>query len=272
MTKSQPDFEQVSTNCTARPLEIYAFLDPLCPDSWRFQMTLKRLQLDYGHYFTLRVILSTNVSQLNNGSVSQCSAPVQADQPIMEIEHPVLPSIAVKAAEFQGKRVANRFLSNLQEAYFVYRQNVNSLTTLKGIAQESAIDVKEFLQDIRSKECAKSFQSDLSISCEMEIDQFPSIVFFSGNIEDEGIKISGTYSYEIYEHVLSEMLGESLEKQAPPDVEYLLDHFTSLSSKEIAMYYNMHEKQVEYEMKKKYLQREVDRVVVGGITKWKSLK
>ncbi|WP_342526004.1 DsbA family protein [Chryseomicrobium sp. FSL W7-1435] len=270
MTKSQPDFEHTATSCIQRPLEIYAFLDPLCPDSWRFQMTVKRLQIDYGHYFTLRVILSTSLANLNNGGA--CSAPIGADQTIMEIEHPVLPSIAVKAAEFQGKRVANRFLSNLQEAYFVYRQNVNSLTTLKGIAQDSAIDVKEFLQDIRSSECAKSFQSDLSISCEMEIDQFPSIVVFNENIEDEGIKIAGTYSYEIYEHILSELVGVAVEKQAPPEVEDLLDQFTSLSSKEIAMYYNMHEKQVEYEMKKKYLQREVDRVVVGGITKWKSMK
>lgn len=270
MTKSQPNFEQTATSCMQRPLEIYAFLDPLCPDSWRFQLTLKRLQIDYGHYFSLRVILSTNLSKLNSGNV--CTAPIQSDQPIMEIEHPVLPSIAVKAAEFQGKRVANRFLSNLQEAYFVYRQNVNLLTTLKGIAQDSAIDVKEFLQDIRSTECAKSFQSDLSISCEMEIDQFPSIVVFNENIEDEGIKISGTYSYEIYEHILSELVGDSITKQDPPEVENLLDQFISLSSKEIAIYYNMHEKQVEYEMKKKYLQREVDRVVVGGITKWKSLK
>lgn len=270
MTKPQPDFTTMDKGCATRPLEIYAFLDPLCPDSWRFQMTLKRLQIDYGNYFSLRVILSTDVSHLNKGAA--CSSPINHLDPIMEIEHPVLPSIAVKAAEFQGKRVANRFLSNLQEAYFVYRQNVNSLATLKGIAYDSAIDVKEFLQDIRSKECAKSFQSDLSISCEMEIDVFPSIVFFNGNIEDEGIKISGVYSYEIYEHVLSELLGETIKKQTPPEIESLLYQFTSLSSKEIAMYYSMHEKQVEYEMKKMYLQREVDRVVVGGITKWKSIK
>lgn len=270
MTKPQPEFTTMDATYAARPLEIYAFLDPLCPDSWRFQMTLKRLQIEYGHYFSLRVILSTNLTQLNQGST--CNTPVTTGEAIMEIEHPVLPSIAVKAAEFQGKRIANRFLSNLQEAYFVYRQNVNSLATLKGIAYESSIDVKEFLQDIRSTECAKSFQSDLSISCEMEIDQFPSIVFFNENIEDEGIKISGVYSYEIYEHVLSELLGEQITKKDPPEIDDLLEQFTSLSSREIAVYYNMHEKQVEYEMKKKYLQREVDRIIVGGIAKWKTIR
>ncbi|MFC4353636.1 DsbA family protein [Chryseomicrobium palamuruense] len=270
MTKPQPELTALETGGAVKPIEIYAFLDPLCPDSWRFQLTLKRLQIDYGHYFTLRVILSTDLNKLNKGTA--CHHAIDPSEPILEIEHPVLPSIAVKAAEFQGKRMANRFLSNLQEAYFVYRQNVNSLATLKGIAYESSIDVKEFLEDIRSRECARSFQSDLSISCEMEIDEFPSIVFFNENIEDEGIKISGVYSYEIYEHVLSELVGTVIEKQSPPEIDHLLDQYSPLSTREIAMYYNMQEKQVEYEMKKKYLQREVDRVIVGGVTKWKSIK
>ena len=53
---------------------------------------------------------------------------------------------------------------------------------------------------------AKAFQCDLKISAEMEVTEMPAMVFFNENIEDEGLKITGLYSYHIYVQILTEML------------------------------------------------------------------
>ena len=46
------------------------------------------------------------------------------------MEHPVLPSIAVKAAEFQGKSAALRFFNKIQEHLFLKTKNVLSYSVL----------------------------------------------------------------------------------------------------------------------------------------------
>lgn len=83
---------------------MYVFLDPLCPTCWDMQPTLRKLQVEYGQYFTVRTVLSTKLNKLN----TVCNFPNAdlSNDPfsISKIEHSVFPSIAVKANEFQGKK------------------------------------------------------------------------------------------------------------------------------------------------------------------------
>ena len=110
----------------------------------------------------------------------------------------------------------------------------------------------EFNETFNPKNVLRSFQSDLSITCEMEVTDFPSIVFFNENIEDEGIKISGIYPYEIYVQILQEMLNEEPEIQEPPILEKLFARFYSLTTSEIAGYYNISSQIAERELKKAF--------------------
>ena len=66
----------------------------------------------------------------------------------------------------------------------------------------------EFLSDIHSNSAAKAFQCDLKITSEMEVSEIPTLVFFNENIEEEGIKITGYYPYEVYVQIIEEMLQE----------------------------------------------------------------
>ena len=39
----------------------------------------------------------------------------------------------------------------------------------------------------------------------MEVTEIPTLVFFNENIEEEGIKITGYYPYDVYVQILEEM-------------------------------------------------------------------
>ncbi|TQR20273.1 DsbA family protein [Psychrobacillus vulpis] len=248
---------------------MYIFLDPLCSACWDLQPIIRKLQVEYGQYFTVRTVLSTQLSNLNTVCTKPNEHLVKSNGDYLDMEHPVFPSIAVKAAEFQGKKAALRFFNKIQEHLFLKTKNVTSFSVLQELAIEVNIDVQEFSNDFRSKECARSFQSDLNITCEMEVTSFPSIVFFNENIEDEGIKVSGIYPYEIYVQILNEMLYEEPHKQQPPSLEKLFERFYSLTTSEIACYYNISEPQAERELKKRLLLQQVDRLVLQDTVLWR---
>lgn len=242
----------------SKPIELYVFLDLLQPKSWDLHTTIRKLQVNYGHYFSIRFILSTELSSLNVAChrINNCTS----HQDLVDLSHPVLPSIAVKAAELQGKKAGHRFLMKLLEYHMTEEKNIRSCNTLTDIAKEVSLDVKEFQADFRSLEASRSFQSDLCIAHEMDVQEAPSFVFFNENIEDEGLKISGGYSYEVYEHILAEMLDVELIPTQPPTLDDLFKRFNTLSIFEVASIYNISEQAAERELKKKMLQQKIERI------------
>ena len=202
--------QPVAPSTCNKPIELYIFIDPLDERAHAMQLTLRRLQVEYGHYFTCRYVLSTELSSLNcmTNRMKGCVSGAELD-----ITHPALPSIAIKAAELQGKRAGFRYLNKVQEVAKLKVRNINSHATLIEIAQHVDLDMNEFMIDFGSKEAARSFQSDLYLTREMEVEEVPSIVFFNECIEDEGLKVSGSYQYEVYEHILAELLGEELIRE-----------------------------------------------------------
>lgn len=251
------------STCT-RPIELYVFMDPLCGDCWSIQPLLRKLQLEYDHYFTLRIALRTSLSSLNllytqeNEDATACNK-----------VHPTFPSIAVKAAEFQGKRAGLRFLSKLFEYSFLKSRNVTSFSVLVEIAEKLELDVDEFIRDFSSKNVLRSLQVDMYMAKEMEVDKAATFVFFNGNIEDEGLKVSGLYDYEVYEQILEELVGMTIIPDLPPALEDLFQRFDTLSTNEIADIYSISEKSAERELKKQLLQQHVERIPFQDTTLWR---
>ncbi|KAB7705051.1 DsbA family protein [Bacillus aerolatus] len=265
-----------------KPLEIYMFVDPLCPECWALEPFIRKLHIEYGRYFRLKQVLTGSLATLNLQkhkceSISQkwdasaarsgmsCDGTLWIDQPVSS---PFLASIAIKAAELQGRRAGSRFLRKVQEVLFIGKQNISDLAVLTDCAKEAGLDKVEFLNDIHSSSAAKAFQCDLKISSEMEVEEAPTLVFFNENIEEEGIKITGLYSYDIYVQILEEMLEEIPEPQSPPSLEDFLKQFRFTATKEISEVYNWTENEVEREMKKLLLQRKVRKVPVKFGSIW----
>lgn len=267
-----------------KSIEIYIFIDPLCPECWALEPTLKKLQIEYGRYFSIKHVLSGRLAMLNLTKKQQyenfaelwektasrtgmsCDGTLWIENPITS---PHMASVAIKAAELQGRKAGIRFLRKLREELFLGRQNISELEVLKECANEVGLDVEEFLSDIHSESAAKAFQCDLKITSEMEVQEIPTLVFFNENIEEEGIKITGMYPYEIYEQILSEMLPFEPEKTSPPPIEAFLQYFKLVASKEIAIVYNMSISEVEKEMKKLQLKQIVEQVPAKYGVFWK---
>lgn len=250
-----------------RPVELYVYIDPLCGDCWSLQPLLRKLQVEYDRYFTLRIALRTSLPKMNLQSKEKF-----IDELACEKVHPSFPSIAVKTAEFQGKRAGFRFLSKMLEYSFLKSRNVSSFSVLLEIANKVNLDVDEFIQDFSSKNVLRSLQVDLYMAKEMEVDKAPTFVFFNENIEDEGLKVSGLYDYEVYEQILEELIGGPVFPDIPPPLEDLFQRFDTLSTIEIANIYSISEKSAERELKKRLLQQHVERVSFQDITLWRKKK
>lgn len=267
-----------------KPLELYMFIDPLCPECWALEPILKKLQIEYGRYFSLKHVLSGRIAMLNmtkkqhyeniaelwertaSRTGMSCDGSLWFENPISS---PHIASVAIKAAELQGRRAGIRFLRKIQEELFLGKQNITDLDVLVTCAKDSGVDVEVFLSDIHAESAAKAFQCDMKITSEMEVQEIPTLVFFNENIEEEGIKITGVYPYEVYEQILSEMLPVIPEKAVPPSIEDFLKHFKMVASKEVAVVYNLSIAEAEREMKKLQLKQVVEQFPVKYGVFWK---
>lgn len=270
-----------------KPLEIYIFIDPICPECWALEPILKKLHIEYGRYFSFKHVLSGRIADLNlskKRSFEQmahfwektatrtgmsCDGSLWLENPV---ESPHLASIALKAAELQGRRAGNRFLRKLQEMLFLEKQNISRTDVLTECALASDLDVEEFLNDLHSDSAAKAFQCDLKITTEMDVQEIPTLVFFNENAEDEGIKITGSYPYEVYVEILEEMLQDKPVQAAPPPLESFMKYFRFVATKEIAVVYNLSIQQVEREMKKLVLKQIVEQIPAKYGTFWRYLE
>ncbi|MDQ0230618.1 ClpXP adapter SpxH family protein [Metabacillus malikii] len=270
-----------------KPLEIYMFVDPLCPDCWALEPIIKKLQIEYGRLFTLRHILSGKLATLNitkrkrpdklaqawektaSRTGMSCDGKVWLDE---GVDSPFTASLAIKAAELQGRKAGLRFLRKLQETLFIESKNVSKITHLISIAEMVGLDVTEFERDIHSHASSKAFQCDLKITSEMNVSEIPTLAFFSENVEEEGIIITGVYSYDMYVNVLQEMIGKQIKPSHTPPLEAFLQHYQFVASAEIALVYNMTLSGVEKELKKLILSQKVEKVQAKHGTFWRYLR
>lgn len=281
--KSASFFSHCQGN-SRKPLEIYMFIDPLCPECWALEPVIKKLQIQYGRFFTLKHIISGQIKTLNhtkrknpsnlaqvwektaNLTGMSCDGTLWSKNPISS---PFSASLAIKSAELQGRKAGIRFLRKLQEVLFLQTENVTEEKVLLKIAKEVGLDEEEFLKDLHSASAAKALQCDLKITAEMDVQKIPTLTFFNQNADQEGLKISGFYPYEMYVGILAEMLGDMPKPSEVPPLEIFLSHFKFVATAEIAAVYSMSMEEAEKEMKKYLLAQKVERVPVKHGTFWR---
>ncbi|MCT8140388.1 DsbA family protein [Anaerobacillus sp. CMMVII] len=272
-----------NTRLKKKPLEIYTFIDPLCPECWALEPILKKLQMQYCKYFTIRYIIGGKLrccnEKVSNKDMAESwektakrngmsvDGDIWLENPIAS---PFAASIAIKAAELQGKQVGIRYLRKLRELLFLNKQDISKEEVLLECAKSiDGLDLTEFKNDMHSEGAIKTLQFDLKTTKEMGVKVFPTIVVFNDNVDEEGLMVTGLYEYNVYVNVLAEMLGEPPIPSAPVFLEEFLMHHSFVASKEISMVYDLSIEEVEKEMKKLVLRQVVERIPVKHGTFWR---
>ncbi|PFR31707.1 hypothetical protein COK19_02695 [Bacillus cereus] len=274
------------SKCEHKSVEAYLFIDPLCMDCWGIEPVVMKLWLEYGKYFSIRHILTGKVEgaiasphkwnkPANIRFVWEKTTSLQGFSCDGKVHmqdassSPYLVSIAIKAAELQGRKAGSKFLRKLQEYIFLENVSKPDWELLLTCAQQSGIDVEEFKKDLHSISAKKAFQCDLKFTNEMHITEIPSLVFFHANSDEEGIKIAGIYSYDVYVQLLKEIVKCDIEPEPLPPLEVLLETMQFMSSKEIAFIYDCPQQEIERELKKLSLKRKVRMIEVKCERFWK---
>jgi predicted DsbA family dithiol-disulfide isomerase len=284
------DHEKFNRQVNQKPLEIYSVIDPLCPECWSLEPVLKKLQVHYGRYFTLRHFVSGSLESLNTyvpknrkglktaeqiadkwkktASLTgmSCDGDVWLENPVSS---PIQATLAIKAAELQGKQQGMKFLRKLQENLFLNKRDIGNEEVLCDIARSVGLDEEEFLKDLSSAAAIKALHCDLKFSKEMDVTQIPTLIVFNDKTDDDGIKISGRYSYDVYVEILREMLGFPIEPAPLPDLEEFLSIYTFVATKEVSVVYQISNEEAEKQLKRLVLKQKVERVPVKYGTFWR---
>jgi predicted DsbA family dithiol-disulfide isomerase len=234
---------------------MYLFIDPLCPDCWYLEPYIKKFSLEYGRFFTIQQIICPSLNRDQRSCRNFSYLPNKST-----VSNPWIVSLAIKAAEIQGKRAGKTFFRKLQEQHFLRNLDISKEQILLEIAQEAKLDLEEFVEDMHSTSARKAFQSDVQLKHEMEIDVTPTVVFFNHSNDDQGIKIVGLYPYEVYEYILQETLKITPIPSEKPPLEEFLKRHNMVRSKEISIVYDWSLSKTEKELKKLQFRQRVNRI------------
>ncbi len=230
-------------------LTIEYYTDPLCCWSWAFEPQWRRLRYEFGDQIESRYVMGGMIQDWSSfrDPINAVNRPAQMgphwyhvgqmtgmplDERIWYEDPPqssCLPGIAVKAAQVQGEKQAERVLRRLREAVMLERRNIARRSVLTELAIEissdsefrDGLDLERFLSDLESPEVIDAFREDLKRTTYQQIGRFPSLMLRSG--ERSPLMIVGHRPYDIMLAAIASVAPDLNPRQVADDpVDYVL--------------------------------------------------
>lgn len=231
-----------------KPLKIIYFTDPICSSCWGIEPQLRKLKLNYGHHFDIEYRMGGLLPDwsYNSGGISKPSdvaghwdeVSLHYDMPIdgdVWLEDPLdssyPPSIAFKAAQLQGEKLALTFLREVREMVFLQKKNIAKWEHLLSAARKTGLDTDQFEKDYNGA-APELFRQDLDLAGQWGVRGFPTLFFTDAAGTRE--RVYGTKPYAVYENTLRGLLPAAARTSIDPEWEKLFGQFPTLTSREFS--------------------------------------
>lgn len=250
---SEAAVEKINVPSTQKKVQVLYFTDPICSACWALEPVMKRLVEEYGHYFTLEHRMGgllkswEGFRDAGNGiskpadvahhwdEIGEWSGmPIDGDvwlEDPLESSYP--PSIAYKAAQLQGDRLADLFLRRIREMVFLEKKNISKREYLLQAAADVGLDRSRFSQSLDERGTILSFENDMELAKELRIRGFPTLVFRNEN--GSGLIVRGVSSYESYVSALEQLTESPLNrKKNNYSAKDIVEKYHFVSTREVA--------------------------------------
>ncbi|WP_316819196.1 ClpXP adapter SpxH family protein [Pedobacter nyackensis] len=242
--------EETNLSSSKKPVKIVYFTDPICSSCWGIEPQLRKLKLEYGDYFEIDYHMGgllPSWSVYSSGGISKPSdvaphweeagayyeMPIDGDvwfEDPFDSSYP--PSIAVKAAELQGKEKGISFMRRLREMLFLKKKNITKWEHLLKAAGEVGLDTFQFKTDYEGK-ANELFQEDLDLGKQLGVRGFPTLFFTDG--EHNPTLVYGFRPYEDYVKAIKNILPDVQKRQYDKSPLGVFSYFNTLMTKEFAV-------------------------------------
>jgi putative protein-disulfide isomerase len=210
-------------------IRITFYTDPLCCWSWAFEPHWRALLAKFGDQISYSYVMGGMIPKWGsyNDPLNSVTKPIQMGPVWMhasEITHVKMnhtiwaldppessypPCIAVKTAELQSARAAEKYFLDIRKAMMDDGINISQERNLLEIARQTSLDEFDldlFIKDWRKGNGKEAFREDLKKTKFHGIGRFPTLTF--QNRDGYGTMIIGYRPYKILEEAYLFTLGK----------------------------------------------------------------
>jgi hypothetical protein len=131
-------------------------------------------------------------------------------------------NIAYKAAQFQDEKLSKKFLRRMREAVATEGKKSNRIEVLIELAQESGLDVAEFIKSFTDGSAEQAFEEDLYTTRSYKANGFPTFLVKANN--GKQVMLRGYQSYATFNQVIKQITdGNIVEKKLEANEETILN-------------------------------------------------
>ncbi len=242
--------EETRLSSPEKPVKIVYFTDPICSSCWGIEPQLRKLKLEYGNYFDIDYHMGGLLPSwdiYSSGGISKPSdvashweeageyyeMPIDGDvwlEDPLDSSYP--PSVAVKAAELQGKEKGVSFMRRLREMLFLEKKNITKWEYMQQAAREVGLDTFRFRADYEGK-ANELFRDDLNLGKQLGVRGFPTL-FFTDADNNQAL-VYGFKPYEDYEKTIKKFVPDAQRNEYDRSPLGVFSYFNTLMTKEFAV-------------------------------------
>lgn len=248
---------------SAKSIQMIYVTDPLCCYCWQAEPVLRKFTALYGHYMGITTLMGGLLKSWDgfedevNGILQPSDvqghwqqAAEKHGMPIdgtiwekepMQSSYPA--SILFKLVQQISETSSRRFLRSVREEVMVFNRNIAKDEVLANVLDRNDRNGLKMVQDMKTDNAIALLEEDLTLSRELGVTAFPTVLFFKDS--EDGIRITGLQDFETYEEAFLSLVGEDLVPAPLPELKDMFKLSRNIFFKEIEVMYDLEPEMVE---------------------------